>query len=56
MESKVKVLKNLEKSTYKFTTIVEDLLESKIRWLCEKFPHNEWSGILFWRYKKCKYT
>ena len=48
MESKVKVLKNLEKSTYKFTTIVEDLLESKIRWLCEKFPHNEWSGILFY--------
>lgn len=43
-----KILKGLEKNEYKFETIVEDLLESKIRWLCDKFPHNEWSGILFY--------
>ena len=51
MESNInvrKTFKNLEKSTYKFTTVVEDLLESKIRWLCDRFPHNEWSGLLFY--------
>lgn len=37
--------------TDSYKIIIGDKLEGKIRFLCNKFPATEWSGILFWDIK-----
>lgn len=40
---------NLVKTaTNSYKIIIKNSLEDKIRFLCNKFPATEWSGILFW--------
>lgn len=34
----------------KFDLTISERLERKIRFLCDKFPETEWSGILFYKY------
>lgn len=38
-------------NTCVYKLIIEEKVENKIRYLCNKFPHNEWCGILFTNYK-----
>ena len=42
---------NLLQRTERFPLIITEKLEKKIRFLCNKFPSNEWSGHLFYRYE-----
>ena len=37
-------------SESKFKLVISEKLEGKIRFLCEKYPETEWSGILFYKY------
>lgn len=32
-----------------FELVITPKLEAKIRFMCDKFPNTEWSGILFYR-------
>lgn len=40
----------LTKKETKYSLIITQELENKIRYMCNKFPNNEWSGILFYTY------
>jgi len=44
-EKKISLVKS-HIDSYKI--IIENKLEGKIRFLCNKFPTTEWSGVLFW--------
>jgi hypothetical protein len=37
-----------QQSTYKL--VVPEHIEEKIRYLIRKFPHTEWSGVLFYKH------
>ena len=39
---------SLVKNVQSFNLIIENTLESKIRFICSKLPNTEWSGIVFW--------
>lgn len=46
----VNVIPQLIKSSSVYKLIVPEDVEAKIRYLINKFPHTEWSGILFYSY------
>lgn len=48
MEKPIKA--ELIKGDYIFDLTITPEMESKIRLACSKFPNNEWSGVLFYKY------
>ena len=49
MEEKKKEVRLVLDNSIKYKLIVKKQLEDKIRYLCAKFPNNEYSGALFYR-------
>ena len=47
----VKTLPQLIKKSSTYKLIVPEEVETKIRYLIRKYPHTEWSGILFYTHE-----